>query len=60
MPRRSRDLKRVAGYFPVVVFEQLEKRAAKNFNSVSNELVRVIAEALQGNTAARAAYCFFE
>lgn len=47
MPRKPRAVKRTQAYFPVAVFELLEKRAEKHFNSISNELVQIVAEALQ-------------
>jgi len=47
MPLKPREIRRAAGYFPVALFEQLEKRAEKNLNSVSREVVQIIAKVLQ-------------
>jgi len=46
MPAKPRCGKRAQSYFPPVVFELLEKRAEKNFNSISHELVLVVSEFL--------------
>ena len=47
MSRKPRDVKRAQVYFPLEVFELIEKRAAKHFNNISNELVQIVSEALQ-------------
>jgi hypothetical protein len=47
MSKKAKDLMRAAGYFPVDLFEQLEKRAERNLNTVSREIVHIVAEALR-------------
>ena len=50
MTNKPREVRRAAGYFPVAVFEQLEKRAEKKLNSVSREIVQIVAKVLQEET----------
>ena len=50
MPAKHRETRSAQAYFPVAVFEQLEKRAEKHFNSVSREIVQLVAEMLQQET----------
>jgi len=47
MPPKPRDVKRAQGYLPADLFEQLERRAERNYNSISREVVQILAEALQ-------------
>lgn len=47
MSKRPRDVKRVAGYFPAELFERLEKRAEKNYHSMSCEIVHIVGKFFQ-------------
>lgn len=47
MPAKYRDLRKASGYLPVALFEKLEKRAERNYNSISRELVQILAKVLE-------------
>jgi hypothetical protein len=50
MPPKSREIRKAAGYLPLALYEQLEKRAESHYNSVSREVVQIIAKVLQEDT----------
>jgi hypothetical protein len=47
MPAKPKDVRRAQAYVPAPIYDQLQKRADANSNSVSNELVRIISKAVQ-------------
>lgn len=47
MPPKPRDVRRAVTYFPTAMFDKLQERADRNFNSISRELLHIAAKVLQ-------------